>query len=1383
VGATVLTATLSLYQVSASGALNYEIVPWGAVECWGETTVNWNNQPVSDPFGDLASSLDTTSGWKTWDVSNVASLWPAGQISNFGIVLLGDSRNVGERVFASSEDIARSPTLSIEYSLPNSCVEVLSPASIPMINPITFDDLPNGTVIGNSYQSSRGVSFENSGVTRALILTGEPITETRSFPNVAINSAVPPNTSNNVPMRISFATTKTHVGFWMGNGEGASPRAVLTAYALDGTQICTVVNAPVPEAHSEFIGVFDSYGRIASVALDYGATLLSESIDDLYYSPFNGESTLPVISNIQPTEWVTTTQAPTVYASAIDTGSGLNVTSAEYRFSTNGGEPWSAWQPAAISGSIGATTQQTITATNVLFNADSAANNLIEFRVADMMGNVGVAQGIIKIDTTPPSAPTSLVSGSHSLAVWSNDNTVAISWSGASDATSGLHSYFVRFVRSPSGPLPTPSTNSFITSATSPVLADAADWYAQVRARDWAGHWSVFVITIGPFQIDTTPPTLPGSVASLSHLPSTWSIDPTITMDWSAATDALSGVNGYAYLFNTTPDTPPSVINVFGTTVTSSPLASGSGHYFHLRVRDAAGNWSPTAVHRGPYRIDVTPPFSSVSSPATVGSSSFVVSWSGTDAHSGVASYDVQYRNVTTGGPWTDWRMATALTSAAFAGSNGNIYQFRSRARDNVGNLEPYPSVYDSQTGVANVDVWARSPGLEVNQAVQDLSNSVTLIAGKRTFVRAYVGSDAGNIGSVPARLQVYRGGTYMGTVLPSNAGGSITVRSNPNRDALNDAYYFDVPTAWLSAGSVTFNFQINTPQKYAENDHVNNTSSVTVNFVNSPVMNLDIVDVPYRFGGVVRNIRTVDRTLLESWIRRAFPVKTLNVYWSYLDPPYGSLPSAGTVNGDLVWNKIKAILDNGEDLWMRYYGMAINTGGFMRGLAVGIPSTVASGPTGPAGGWDTDASFGDWYGGHELGHTYGQRHVRGAPYAGKGDCGDEDGANGSYPYAGGDISPVGSGWASNAKYGFDNAGPTIIPPTWKDVMTYCDNEWVSDYTYERIYNRMVAEKPVAAAAIQQMKAAGVEHLAVIGSITIPTDTVSLSAFYRVPDSFDMLERDVNGEYHIRLLGDGDAPLADYPFSPRFSDSSDQPLGIISEMVPWDARTRKVVIAHSATVLATRDVSANAPTVAITSPNGGVLGGNNVIVTWNASDADGNALVYSLDFSADGGTTWEPISGAITQPQISIELARLPGTTQGRFRVWATDGVNSATDVSDGNLTISGKAPTIVSIAPTTGQTYVISQTVTFEGQAHDVEDGMLADGQLEWSSNLQGLIGTGTLLQSADLALGTHVITLKATDSNGSTTQATTTVTIGAEEHVEAPPIYQVFLPTLTRQ
>ena len=67
---------------------------------------------------------------------------------------------------------------------------------------------------------------------------------------------------------------------------------------------------------------------------------------------------------------------------------------------------------------------------------------------------------------------------------------------------------------------------------------------------------------------------------------------------------------------------------------------------------DAAGNWT-AATHFGPLKIDTIAPGCAVAAlPAYVGLAPFIVSWVRHDAGSGIASYDVQYRDG--GGAWTD---------------------------------------------------------------------------------------------------------------------------------------------------------------------------------------------------------------------------------------------------------------------------------------------------------------------------------------------------------------------------------------------------------------------------------------------------------------------------------------------------------------------------------------------------------------------------------------------------------------------------------------------------------------------------------------------------------------------------------------------------------
>jgi hypothetical protein len=158
----------------------------------------------------------------------------------------------------------------------------------------------------------------------------------------------------------------------------------------------------------------------------------------------------------------------------------------------------------------------------------------------------------------------------------------------------------------------------------------------------------------------------------------------------------------------------------------------------------------------------------------------------------------------------------------------------------------------------------------------------------------------------------------------------------------------------------------------------------------------------------------------------------------------------------------------NGTDQRTHYYGLVLQDGGkdtfFMRGCSAipsgPDPSAVGSGPTGPTGinigplgsDWDNDGSWGDWYGGHELGHTFGRLHVPGGCREAQPDP--------NYPYTQGHISGE-----DGAFVGFDrgdtagNISAGALPGrVWTDVMSYCPKEWLSRYTYTAIMQRLREE-------------------------------------------------------------------------------------------------------------------------------------------------------------------------------------------------------------------------------------------------------------------------------------------------------------------------------------
>ena len=111
-------------------------------------------------------------------------------------------------------------------------------------------------------------------------------------------------------------------------------------------------------------------------------------------------------------------------------------------------------------------------------------------------------------------------------------------------------------------------------------------------------------------------------------------------------------------------------------------------YYWHMRAwrEEQPSTW----VSRS-FTVDTAPPTSSVTplSP-TMESTYFIVRWSGSDALSGLANYDVQVRDGDVGA-WTDWLTSTTAGEAWFLGAMDHTYYFQSRARDRAGNPESYP--------------------------------------------------------------------------------------------------------------------------------------------------------------------------------------------------------------------------------------------------------------------------------------------------------------------------------------------------------------------------------------------------------------------------------------------------------------------------------------------------------------------------------------------------------------------------------------------------------------------------------------------------------------------------------------------------------------------
>lgn len=129
-----------------------------------------------------------------------------------------------------------------------------------------------------------------------------------------------------------------------------------------------------------------------------------------------------------------------------------------------------------------------------------------------------------------------------------------------------------------------------------------------------------------------------------------------------------------------------------GTSATFENAGNGQFVEFRARAVDRAGNLQSWPGTQASTTIDTQPPSAVVQPlPEFTTSEVFFVNWTGSDNLSGVARYDVQFR--INGGDWQTLVAGTTATSFQITGAqNDQLYQFRARAVDNVGNVQPWPN-------------------------------------------------------------------------------------------------------------------------------------------------------------------------------------------------------------------------------------------------------------------------------------------------------------------------------------------------------------------------------------------------------------------------------------------------------------------------------------------------------------------------------------------------------------------------------------------------------------------------------------------------------------------------------------------------------------------
>ena len=691
--------------------------------------------------------------------------------------------------------------------------------------------------------------------------------------------------------------------------------------------------------------------------------------------------------------------------------------------------------------------------------------------------------------------------------------------------------------------------------------------------------------------------------------------------------------------------------------------------------------------------------------------------------------------------------------------------------------------------------------GIEITQGIQCfdtskgltgcVNNSVPVVAKKDTTARIYLkANNAFSVyNNIPVRLHIFANGVeYI-----ANTNGKTTTAIDQSKTDSGDIYF---NVNFTNAINVSFYAEVDPNNLYTETNELNNrfpaVGTITLNF--APSRTMKVVGQRLRYhpsgysgsqyaGGWAVNGGAAD------WYEQLLPIRNNGIAYSVKSGYLDWTTSLGSGDGQ------HALIQNLNFMWMlenlffwmngsftgarHVYGWAPSAG--YSGGHADMPIYPHAGGLGVVGigsdaaGTSTDnPGSGALIFGHELTHDYNIYHTNTADA-----CGSND-SNSNFPYASSSIQ----------EFGFNPlTGKIYNPNNTHDLMSYCPSGgskqgWISPFIWTTMDTNLQLSAllpsyaPGEAPAYTLHLTAAAESLQVNATIFNPANKPTIpgqfGSMYKTQGGIADYPVAPNSLYWVELRDSGGGLLDKYQFDVNFESEYDAHGGTpetptngvapnvappfppdptnqidVSFIIPWNPLAVSVALVFNGQDLDLMSISPNAPQVMITAPSGPEdwLEGSVHDLTWQAIDLDGDPLSYSVFYSYDAGLNWELLVSDLTSPTLQIDSDSMAGGSDVRFRVVATDGLNTGLDETDATITIPNKLPTATILTPTNNQLFQPGDLVVLQGIGVDLEDGTLPDEGLTWSSDKQGSLGSGPSVPLVSLMKGKHEITLTAAE------------------------------------
>ncbi|MBI1842029.1 MAG: DUF2012 domain-containing protein [Verrucomicrobia bacterium] len=685
---------------------------------------------------------------------------------------------------------------------------------------------------------------------------------------------------------------------------------------------------------------------------------------------------------------------------------------------------------------------------------------------------------------------------------------------------------------------------------------------------------------------------------------------------------------------------------------------------------------------------------------------------------------------------------------------------------------------------------------LEVVQVVQDWRNTMPLIEGKQTLVRAFfkpAGTARAPVTLRDVRLKITPAGQQSTTV---NAGRSVVARIDIGEDKVRNhpqsSASFDITR--FAKGDVTLTLEwpsgVLTTSPAAIAAGAVNNNSASVKFVAAPAFGIKWLLLDWKFENKKDAAAAAAIPKHRERVLAGFPVTVLRagpkdqavVKWEPTYDPSKDDPDVVVANTlglhDLIADKYTR--DEPKDSKVIYYtlvkGIPLRDNAAIPGNYILIRS-------------DISAALYRNRPMHELGHSLGRHHAVHSAYGVSfddtgptkiGPCDEK--ANQLAPDFPMDfllqqqlqptLGPMRLGDYRFA-YGWDHSDASYISPfSTADLMSYCTFgtqwTWPGLYTYTNLHNAIINRFGAGRAPAPQDPAGPCViisgYITASGEATL--DPVSESLGPRDP------ELPPPGEYLLRVLApDGSERFAG-PFGPEFVVEAEDgailaPKSRYRFCLTGLGPIGAIEIRRAGALLLRREATAHAPQVQILAPApGATVDAPEVGLRWTASDADGDALLFTVDVSVDGGVSWSTFAQNLSGTEATLPAANLPGAADIRLRVSASDGIHRSADES--SVRLPDHPPTLLILSPESDAVVTGDAPLTLRADAIDAEDGELGGG-VRWASDLDGPLGEGPELtvDASALTDGTHQISAQVVDSAGHVVTQTARVEV---RHTRGP-------------